>query len=166
MRLEEDRHLTVRPLGRKFGSEVPSHLSGAAVVVSRREAASMGPDTSPGRASGPCRHPKWQGAYASPFRATSTVMVLVTWLWKNATSCDFTVKYSPRTFGYGRDSIPLLLPRWVPAEPADANAKRQHGLSLGDAGFRIVCPWTSLPSDADVPLGPHRFLKDSIFKHR
>lgn len=67
--LPEDGHLTVRPLGREFGSQVPSDLSGSSGPLSAGGWAVAGTRQGPGRVPG--AQQKWQGAYAAaqPARA-------------------------------------------------------------------------------------------------
>lgn len=85
-------------------------------------------------------------------------------LWENAVSCGCAVKCSPCTSGHQRDSSPLLLPHWVPAQPRDANAELKHNPFPGNSGVWRVFSWISLPLYTGVSLDHHNFCKDSIFK--
>lgn len=153
--LQEDGHLTVRPLGREFGSEVPSNLSGSSGPLSAGGWGMAGTRHLPGRAPGAAQ--KWQGAYAAPSRAPS----MDTGLERALGECNIvwlSCQTLTLTSGHWRDSCPLLLPLWVPAEP-------QHSPFPGSAGVWVVFSWVSLPLYTDMSLDHHNFCKGSIFKH-
>lgn len=134
-RLGEDGHLTVRPLGREFGSEVPSNLSGSSGPLSAGGWGMAGTRHLPGRAPGAAAEVTGRLCSPVPRSKHGHGHGPGNGLWENATSCNCTVEGLPRASGHRRDSSPLLLPQWVPAEPRDANAELKHnpfpGVTLG-----------------------------------